>query len=179
MFAANSLSSGRTFRREEEERVRRKRRGRVLWRQIRIRPSQPSFRRAGAIDVVRQKGTCQLGSRYLGVVLIHNRKFRMNEHRKLDPIRSTVRCEMTKLLTGPGPPQRSPLHHLSSCSLLSPDHLSPGCTIPSPRPGHISLVISKLPPAPQTCLSESQTALCALFTVYGTFRRYLHRNTFS
>ena len=73
---------------------------------------------------------------------------------------------MTKLLTGPGPPQSSPLHHLSSCSLLSPDHLSPGRTIPSPRPGHISLVISKLPPAPQTCLSESQTALCALFTVY-------------
>ena len=31
---------------------------------------------------------------------------------------------------------------------------------------NISLVISKLPPAPQTCLSESQTALCALFTVY-------------
>ena len=77
MFAANSLSSGRTFRREEEERVRRKRRGRVLWRQIRIRPSLPSFRRAGAIDIVRQKGNCQLGSRDLGVVLINNRKFRI------------------------------------------------------------------------------------------------------
>ena len=73
MFAANSLSSGRTFRREEEERVRRKPRGRVLWRQIRIRPSLPSFGRAGAIDV---KGNLPIGfKRFFRVVLIHKRKF--------------------------------------------------------------------------------------------------------
>ena len=51
----------------------------------------------GAIDVVRQKGTYQLGSRDLGVVLIRNRKFKI--YFKLDPVGSTVRCEMTKLLT--------------------------------------------------------------------------------